>query len=49
MPRNRFICIDEIEKSVMMNSGADQKTIERLFVPKHQEGIIEVWRQGELF
>ena len=50
MPRNRFICIDEIEKSVMMNSGADQKTIERLFVPKHQKHLIKkIYKQGELF
>ena len=45
MPRNRFICIDEIEKSVMLNSGASNKAIERLFIPKHQN---ELWEEKRL-
>lgn len=36
MPEDRFECIDSIEKSVLMNSGANQKAIEKIFIPKHQ-------------
>ena len=39
MPED-FIVIDEIEKPVMMNSGADLKAIEKLFIPAHQK---ELW------
>ena len=42
MPEDRFICVDETEKSVMLNSGADLKAIEKLFIPKHQ---IELWEK----
>ena len=31
-----FICIDAIEKSVLLNSGASKKAIEKLFIPKTQ-------------
>ena len=36
MPLDRFKCIGEVEKPVMMNSGAEKKTIEKLFIPKRQ-------------
>lgn len=31
-----FICIDAIEKSVSLNSGASKKAIEKLFIPRKQ-------------
>ena len=31
-----FICIDAIEKSVLLKSGASKKAIEKLFIPKTQ-------------
>ena len=34
-----FICIDAIEKSVLLNSGASKKAIEKLFIPKHQREL----------
>ena len=35
-----FICIDSIEKPVMMSSGASLKATEKLFIPKHQ---LKLW------
>ena len=46
MPEDRFICIDEIEKTVLMDSGADKKAVEKIFIPKHQK--YDKW-QGTLF
>ena len=34
-----FICIDAIEKSVLLNSGASKKNLEKLFIPKHQREL----------
>jgi site-specific DNA-adenine methylase len=34
-----FICIDMIEKSVMLNSGAAKKALEKLFIPKTQKDL----------
>ena len=34
-----FICIDSIEKSVLLSSGASKKAIEKLFIPKHQREL----------
>lgn len=42
MPPDSFICIDSIEKPVMMNSGAGLKKTEKLFIPKHQK---ELWQE----
>ena len=36
MPRDRFVCIAEKEKPVLLASGTSGKAIERLFIPKHQ-------------
>ena len=36
MPRDRFVCIAEKEKPVMLSGGVSGKATERLFVPKHQ-------------
>lgn len=36
MPRDRFVCIAEKEKPVMLAGGVSGKATERLFVPKHQ-------------
>ena len=36
MPRDRFVCIAEKEKPVLLASGSSGKAIERLFIPKHQ-------------
>lgn len=36
MPRDRFVCIAEKEKPVMLSGGSSGKAIERLFIPKHQ-------------
>ena len=47
MPEDRFICIDEIEKPVMLNSGADLKAVEKLFIPKHQEDKYRKWKTEE--
>ena len=44
MPED-FICIDETEKSVMMNSGADLKAIEKLFIPEHQKNLWKSYQQ----
>ena len=41
MPED-FIVIDEIEKPVMMNSGADLKVMEKLFIPAHQK---DLWKK----
>lgn len=38
MPED-FICIDAIEKSVLLSSGASKKAIEKLFIPKHQREL----------
>jgi hypothetical protein len=43
MPKD-FIVIDEIEKPVMMNSGANLKVKEKLFIPAHQK---ELWNRIE--
>ena len=40
MPED-FISVDEIEKSVLLNSGANLKATEKLFIPKHQIGLYE--------
>lgn len=37
MPEDRFECIDEIEKTVTLQSGAGNKAIEKLFIPRHQK------------
>ena len=34
-----FMCIDMIEKSVLLNSGASQKALEKLFIPKTQKEL----------
>ena len=47
MPRNRFFCIAEKEKPVMLASGTSGKAIERLFIPKHQEEMYNTWRLTE--
>ena len=47
MPEDRFVCIDTIEKPVMLNSGADLKAEEKLFIPKHQEEMYRKWRTEE--
>jgi hypothetical protein len=44
MPEDRFVCIDEIEKPVMLNSGAGLKAIEKIFIPKHQEEKYRNWQ-----
>ena len=36
MPRDRFVCIAEKEKPVMLAGGVSGKATERLFIPKHQ-------------
>ena len=36
MPRDRFVCIAEKEKPVLLSGGTSGKATERLFVPKHQ-------------
>ena len=36
MPRDRFVCIAEKEKPVLLSGGVSGKATERLFVPKHQ-------------
>ena len=51
MPED-FICIDSIEKPVMLNSGASLKATEKLFIPAHQKELYEriknkVYRQLE--
>ena len=46
MPEDRFTCIAEIEKTVTLQSGAGNKAIEKLFIPKHQH--YDKW-QGTLF
>ena len=46
MPEDRFECIDEIEKTVTLQSGAGNKVIEKLFIPRHQK--YDKW-QGTLF
>ena len=46
MPEDRFECIDEIEKTVTLQSGAGNKAIEKLFIPRHQK--YDKW-QGTLF
>ena len=38
MPED-FICIDSIEKSVQLCSGASKKALEKLFIPKHQREL----------
>lgn len=35
MPED-FICVNQIEKCVTLQSGSHNKAIEKLFVPKHQ-------------
>lgn len=42
MPPDSFISIGSIEKPVMMNSGADLKVMEKLFIPAHQK---ELWEK----
>ena len=46
MPEDRFECIDSIEKTVTLQSGAGNKAIEKLFIPRHQK--YDKW-QGTLF
>jgi site-specific DNA-adenine methylase len=46
MPEDRFECIDEIEKTVTLQSGAGNKAVEKLFIPRHQK--YDKW-QGTLF
>lgn len=36
MPPERFECVAEIEKAVLLSSGANKKAIEKIFVPKKQ-------------
>ena len=36
MPKDRFECVAQTEKNVMMCSGASHKATEKLFVPKTQ-------------
>lgn len=52
MPEDRFRCIDGIEKTVLICSGASKKNIEKIFVPKHQlelyKSMMKRPRQGEL-
>jgi hypothetical protein len=38
MPED-FICIDSIEKSVLLCSGSSKKAIEKLFIPKTQREL----------
>jgi hypothetical protein len=47
MPEDRFVCIDKIEKPVMLNSGANMKAEEKLFIPKHQEEKYREWKLSE--
>ena len=47
MPENKFVCIGGIEKPVMLDSGADLKAVERLFIPKHQEEKYRKWKVEE--
>lgn len=47
MPEDRFVCIGGIEKSVLLASGGDLKTIEKLFIPKHQEQMYRKWKVEE--
>ena len=44
MPPERFECVAEIEKAVLLCSGAEKKAVEKLFVPKVQieRGIAEI-------
>ena len=44
MPEDRFICIDEIKKPVLLNSGRNLKVIEKIFIPKHQEEKYRDWQ-----
>ena len=46
-PENRFVCIDSIEKSVGMNSGAALKATEKIFIPKHQVEMYRAWETSE--
>jgi len=46
MPEDRFECIDSIEKTVTLQSGAGNKAVEKLFIPRHQK--YDKW-QGTLF
>jgi hypothetical protein len=41
-----FECIDSIEKTVTLQSGAGNKAVEKLFIPRHQK--YDKW-QGTLF
>ena len=47
MPEDRFVCIDKIEKPVMLNSGSNMKADEKLFIPKHQEEKYREWKLSE--
>ena len=47
MPRDRFVCIAEKEKPVMLAGGVSGKATERLFVPKHQGEMYNTWRLTE--
>ena len=41
MPRDRFVCIAEKEKPIMLSGGVSGKATERLFVPKHQKDLYD--------
>lgn len=38
MPPERFECVAEIKKAVMLQSGAGNSAVEKIFVPKTQLG-----------
>ena len=44
MPEDRFLCIDTIEKPVLLNSGSKTKALEKIFIPKNQEAKYRQWK-----
>lgn len=48
MPEDRFICIAEKEKSVMLCSGAGNKAVEKIFMPIHQASLYRPARYEQL-
>lgn len=42
MPINNFICIHEIEHRSILNDRANNKVIEKIFIPKHQ---LDLWNE----
>lgn len=42
MPRDRFVCLAEKEKPVMLSGGSSGKAIKRLFIPKHQIDLYDL-------